>query len=38
MYAICFNSEQISKIYFAKENLADGDYHRSERHINNAQK
>ena len=25
--AICFNSEQISKIYFAKENLADGDYH-----------
>ena len=25
--AICFNSEQISKIYFAKENLADGDYY-----------
>ena len=27
MYAISFNSEQISKIYFAKKNLADGDYH-----------
>ena len=27
MYAICFNSEQISKIFFAKKNLADGNYH-----------
>ena len=23
MYAICFNGEQISKIYFGKKNLAD---------------
>lgn len=27
MYAICFNSEQISEIYFAKENLTAGHYH-----------
>ena len=27
MYAICFNREQINKIFFAKKNLADGDYH-----------